>query len=88
VGQFGQWKIEEKVIVGCRGSEHVKKRKTLVSQEAYTCFIIHWPRSHTGCSEPGSVHMRAALLTGCVPIDRLISVEDCCLISVGAKNVS
>jgi hypothetical protein len=88
VGQFGQWKTEEKVIAGCRGSEHVKQRKTLVAQEAYACYIIHWSRSHMGCSEPGSVHMRAALLTGHVPIDRLISVEDCCLISVGAENVS
>ena len=31
VGQFGQWKIEEKVIIGCRESEHVKKSKTLVA---------------------------------------------------------
>ena len=31
VGQFGQWKTEEKVIAGCRGSEHVKQRKTLVA---------------------------------------------------------
>jgi hypothetical protein len=31
VGQFGQWKTEEKAIAGCRGSKHVKKRKTLVS---------------------------------------------------------
>jgi hypothetical protein len=34
------------------------------------------------------MHTRAALLTGRVPVDRLISVEDCCLISVGAENVS
>jgi hypothetical protein len=32
--------------------------------------------------------MLAALLTGRVPVDRLISVEDCCLISVGAEGVS
>ena len=30
-GQFGQWNTEEKVIAGCIGSEHVKKRKTLVA---------------------------------------------------------
>ena len=41
-----------------------------------------------GCSEPGRVHMRAALLTGRVPVDRLTYVEDCCLISVGAEGVS
>jgi hypothetical protein len=33
------------------------------------------------------VHTQAALLTGRVPIDRLICVEDCCLISVGDENV-
>jgi hypothetical protein len=27
------WKTEEKVIVGCRGSEHVKQIKTLVAQK-------------------------------------------------------
>jgi hypothetical protein len=32
--------------------------------------------------------MWVALLIGRVPVDRLISVEDCCLISVGAENVS
>jgi hypothetical protein len=32
--------------------------------------------------------MRVALPTGRVPVDRLISVEDCCLISVGAEGVS
>jgi hypothetical protein len=34
------------------------------------------------------MHTLAALLTGHVPIDRLISVEDCCLISVGVEGVS
>jgi hypothetical protein len=87
VGQFGQWKTEEKVIAGCRGSEHVKKRKTLVAQK-HTLVALYTGRVHTGCSEPGRVHTRAALLTGHVPVDRLISVEDCCLISVGAEGVS
>jgi hypothetical protein len=32
------------------------------------------------------VHTRAALLTGHVPVDILIYVEDCCLISVGAEG--
>jgi hypothetical protein len=77
MGQFGQWKTEEKVIVGCRGSEHVKQRKTLSAQE-HTLVTLY----------TGRVHMRAALLTGHVPVDRLISVEDRCLISVGAENVS
>jgi hypothetical protein len=27
-------------------------------------------------------------MTGLIPVDRLISVEDCCLISVGAEDVS
>jgi hypothetical protein len=46
------------------------------------------------CSEPGHMHTQAAhahgaaLLTGHVPVDRLISVEDCCLISVGVEGVS
>jgi hypothetical protein len=79
---------KRKMIAGCRGSEHVKERKTLVSQKVYTCCIIHWPRAHAGCSEPGHVHTRVALLTGHVPVDRLISVEDCCLISVGVEGVS
>jgi hypothetical protein len=34
------------------------------------------------------MHTLAALLTGCVHVDKLISVEDCCLISVGAEGVS
>jgi hypothetical protein len=33
MGQFVQWKTEEKVVAGCRGSEHVKQRKTLGAQE-------------------------------------------------------
>jgi hypothetical protein len=35
----------------------------------------------------GHVHMRVALPIGRVPIDRLIFVEDCLLISVGTKDV-
>jgi hypothetical protein len=31
MSNFGQWKIEDKVIAGCRGSKHVKKSKTLVA---------------------------------------------------------
>jgi hypothetical protein len=69
------------------GSEHVKKSKTLVSR-ADACCIIHWSHSHAGCSEPERIHTWAALLTGRVPVDRLISVEDCCLISVDAEGVS
>jgi hypothetical protein len=32
--------------------------------------------------------MRAELPTGRVPVDRLISVEDCCFILVGSEGVS
>jgi hypothetical protein len=32
--------------------------------------------------------MRVALLTGHIPVDILIYVEDCCLISVGVESVS
>ena len=46
VGQFGQWKTEEKVIAGCRGSEHVKQRKTLVAQE-HTLVTLYTSRVHT-----------------------------------------
>jgi hypothetical protein len=46
VGQFGQWKIEEKVIAGCRGSEHVKKRKTLVAQK-HMLVALYTGRVHT-----------------------------------------
>jgi hypothetical protein len=56
--------------------------------EAYACYIIHWSHSHVGYSQPGHVHTWAALLTGHVPVDRLISVEDFCLIVVGAESVS
>jgi hypothetical protein len=49
---------------------------------------MHWSRAYAGCSEPGRVHTLAALLTGRVPIDRLISVEDCFLILVGVEGVS
>jgi hypothetical protein len=34
------------------------------------------------------VHTRAVLLTGRILVDRLISVEDFCLISVGVEGVS
>jgi hypothetical protein len=34
------------------------------------------------------VHMHAALPTSHVPVDRLIYVKDCCLISVGVEDVS
>ena len=34
------------------------------------------------------MHMLDALLTGHVLVDRLISIEDFCLISVGAEGVS
>jgi hypothetical protein len=65
----------------------VKQRKTLVAQE-HTLVTLYTGRVHTrGYSEPGCMHTQAALLTGRVPVDRLISVEDCCLISVGAENV-
>jgi hypothetical protein len=40
-----------------------------------------------GCSEAGRMHTPAALLTGRVPVDRLIYVEDCCLISVDTEGV-
>jgi hypothetical protein len=46
VGQFGQWKIEEKVIAGCRGFEHVKKRKTLVAQK-HMLVALYTGRVHT-----------------------------------------
>jgi hypothetical protein len=36
----------------------------------------------------GHIHTCVALPTGHVPIDRLISIEDCCLISVGVEGVS
>jgi hypothetical protein len=36
----------------------------------------------------GLIHTRVALPTGRVPIDRLIYVEDFCLISIGAEGVS
>jgi hypothetical protein len=46
MGQFGQWKTEEKVIVGCRGSEHVKQRKTLVAQK-HTLVALYTGHVHT-----------------------------------------
>jgi hypothetical protein len=33
------------------------------------------------------VHTCAALPTGRIPVDRLIFVEDCCLVSVGVEGV-
>jgi hypothetical protein len=45
VGQFGQWKTEEKVIVGYRGSEHVKQRKTLGAQK-HTLVTLYTGRVH------------------------------------------
>ena len=35
----------------------------------------------------GRVHACDALLTGRILVDRLISIEDCCLISFGAEGV-
>jgi hypothetical protein len=85
---FGQWKIEEKVIAGCRGYEHVKQRKTLVAQK-HMLVTLYTGRIHTwAVVSQGMCTHGVALLTGRVPIDKLIYVEDCCLISVGAENVS
>jgi hypothetical protein len=61
---------------GCRRYEFSWREKTLVLKEA-----------HAGCCEPdrvhtwaallvGRVHMCVALLTGHVPVDRLVSIED------------
>jgi hypothetical protein len=36
----------------------------------------------------GRIHTHDALPTGRVPIDKLISVEDCFIISVGVEGVS
>jgi hypothetical protein len=79
-GQFKQWKTEE--FWAC------EEKKNPSFLEADACCIIHWLRSYAGCSEPEHVHTWAALLIGHVPIDRLIYVEDCCLISVDAEGVS
>jgi hypothetical protein len=46
MGHFGQWKTEEKVIEGCRGSEHVKQSKTLVAQKN-THVALYIGRVHT-----------------------------------------
>ena len=81
VGQF--WIVEDRRESDCR-----LQRIWACCSEAYACFIRHWSHSHARCSVPGSIHMQAALLTGRVPVGRLISVEDCCLISVGAEGVS
>jgi hypothetical protein len=70
---------------GCRRYEFSWREKTLVLKKA-----------HKGCCEPNCVHTRAAqwvgcvhtcvaLLTGRVPIDILVSVEDCIIFSVGAE---
>jgi hypothetical protein len=50
VGQFGQWNTEEKVIAGCKGSEHVKKNKTPVAQK-HTLVALY----------SGRIHMRAVV---------------------------
>ena len=42
--------------------------QTLIAQKVYIGCCIHWPRAYTGCSELGRIHMRAALLTGHVPV--------------------
>jgi hypothetical protein len=46
MGQFGQWKTEEKEIVGCRGSEHVKQRKSPVTQK-HTHVALYIGHVHT-----------------------------------------
>jgi hypothetical protein len=45
-------------------------------------------RAYAGYSELGHMHTLVSLLTGRIPVDRLIFVEDCCLISVGVEGVS
>jgi hypothetical protein len=77
------WIVEDRRESDCR-----LQRIWACFSEAYVCCIIHWLHSHAGYSEPGCVHTQAALLTGHVPVDRLISIEDCCLISVGVEGVS
>ena len=84
------WTVEDRRESDCRLQRiwACVAKKNPSCSEAYTCYIIQWLHSHMGYSEPGPVHTRPALLTGHVPINRLISVEDCCLISVGAEGVS
>jgi hypothetical protein len=50
--------------------------------------VVQTSRIHTrAVLLVGCVHTRVALLTGHVPVDRLISIDDCFLISVGAEGV-
>jgi hypothetical protein len=77
------WTVEDR-----RESDCMLQRIWACCPKAYVCCIIHWLCSHVAYSEPGRVHTRAALMTGHVPVDILISVEDCFLISIGAEGVS
>jgi hypothetical protein len=88
VGQTRQWKTEENVFAGCRGSEHVMKRINPSCSEVYTSCSIDWQHTYAGCTT-GRAHTYACCTTDrSRTCDRLISVEDCCLISVGAEDVS
>jgi hypothetical protein len=64
------------VTEGCRGSEFFMREKTLVVQKAYAGCSTDRPRTYASCTTGRGVHTRVALLTGRVPVDRLVSVED------------
>jgi hypothetical protein len=89
-GYGSGWIVEERRESDCilQKISACEENQNPSCSEEYACCIIHWPCSHAGCSEPAHVHTRDTLLTGRVPIDRLIYVEDFCLISVGVENVS
>jgi hypothetical protein len=56
--------------------------------KVYASFNIDYPRTYTGCTT-GRAHIYACCTTnGSRTYDRLISMEDCCLISVGVECVS
>jgi len=88
--RWSVWKVEDiresdcslKRIWSCEAKQNPS------CSEAYACCIIHWSCAHAGCSEPGHVHTLATLMTGRIPIDRLIFVEDCFFMLVGAEGVS
>jgi hypothetical protein len=76
------------VIEGCRGSEFRLKRKPLELRSDMQV-VVQTRRVHTrAILLVAHIHTHVTLLTGCLPVDRLIYVEDCCLISVGVECVS
>jgi hypothetical protein len=66
----------------------VNEKKNPSCSEVYTGCSIDWPCTYVGCTTGRARTYACCTTDRSCTCDRLISVEDCCLISVGVEGVS